>query len=228
MARLSRRVAGRREPGRHARPARQERSRKTQERLLGAAEALLEEKGLEGATVPAIAARSGLSVGVVYRRFPDKDALMRAVYERFFARSAVSNREALDPARWKGVPTPRMLRVLVAGMAAGYRRHRGLLRALLLYAETHPDRRFARRAEAFSREALRAIGRLLATRRPDIAHEDPARAVSFVLLVVGAALRVLLLAPERSHPFLSGDRPGRELAEICLRYLGIGEEQGKG
>jgi AcrR family transcriptional regulator len=210
--------------GRHARPARQERSRRTLERLLDAAEARLEEKGLDGATVPAIAARSGLSVGVVYRRFCDKDALMRAVYERFFARSAASNREALDPRRWEGVATAQMVRTLVAGMVAGYRRHRGLLRALLLFAETHPDRRFSRRAEEFGRQGLRAIGRLLLTRRPDMAHPDPAGAVSFVLLVLGAALRVLLLSPEPRHAFLSGGRAARELAEICLRYLGIREE----
>ena len=44
-------------------------------RLLSATEALLEHGGLEAATVPAIAKAAGLSVGVVYRRFPDKDML---------------------------------------------------------------------------------------------------------------------------------------------------------
>ena len=67
------------------RPAKQARSRLTVHRLLSAAEALLEHGGLEAATVPAIAETAGVSVGVVYRRFPDKDALLRAVYERFFS-----------------------------------------------------------------------------------------------------------------------------------------------
>jgi AcrR family transcriptional regulator len=205
----------------HARPARQERSRKTLERLLDAAEVLLAEGGLDAATVPAIAARSGLSVGVVYRRFPDKDALIRAVYERFFARSREGNRAALDPARWIGVPTARIVRSLVAGMVTGYRQRRGLLRALLLYAETHPDRRFRRRAEQLNHEAFDGIGALLLSRRRDLAHPDPGDAVRFCLIAVGSALRTLVLSTEHPHPFATGERLAGELSRLCLRYLGI-------
>src|SRR5256885_10292037 len=55
----------------------QSRSRESLERLLRAATGVLREQGLEGATIPRIAARAGLSPGAVYRRFPDKDALLR-------------------------------------------------------------------------------------------------------------------------------------------------------
>ena len=44
----------------------------------------------EGATMPRVAARAGLSPGSVYRRFSNKDALMRAVI--------LETREALDAA----------------------------------------------------------------------------------------------------------------------------------
>ncbi|HTO88507.1 MAG TPA: TetR/AcrR family transcriptional regulator [Thermoanaerobaculia bacterium] len=203
------------------RPARQERSRRTLERLLDSAEALLAAGGLDTATVPAIAARSGLSVGVVYRRFPDKDALIRAVYERFFARSRESNRAALEPSRWAGVPTARLLRSLVEGMVAGYRLRRGLLAALLLYAETHPDKRFRRRADQLNREALDGIAALLLSRKKDLRHPDPAEAVRFCLLVVGSALRTLVLRGDFPHSFVRGERLGEELSHLCLRYLGI-------
>src|SRR6185436_14876416 len=73
----------------------QQRSRQTLTRLLDAAEALLDENGLDAATVPAIAERAGVSVGVVYRRFRNKDELLRAVYERFFQRALQSNRTAM-------------------------------------------------------------------------------------------------------------------------------------
>jgi len=205
----------------HARPARQERSRRTLERLLDSAEALLARGGLDAATVPAIAARSGLSVGVVYRRFPDKDALIRAVYDRFFARSRESNRAALEPSRWAGLPTARILRSLVEGMVAGYRLRRGLLAALLLYAETHPDKRFRRHAERLNREALDGIAALLLSRKNDLGHPNPAEAVRFCLLVVGSALRTLVLGSDHPHPFLRGERLGEELSRLCLHYLGI-------
>src|SRR5215216_3229660 len=160
-----------------AHPAKQPRSRRTLERLLQAAEDVLAREGLEGATVPAIARRARLSVGIVYRRFPDKDALMRAVYERFFARSLAGNRDALDPARWAGVPAPRIVRSLVAGMVRGYEEHRTILRALLRYADAHPDPEFRRRAEELRTDAFTRVGDLLLTHRARMRHPDPPAAV---------------------------------------------------
>src|SRR5262245_8495236 len=57
----------------------QSRSRESLQRLVNAATDVLTERGLEGATIPRIAARAGLSAGAVYRRFPDKDALLQTV-----------------------------------------------------------------------------------------------------------------------------------------------------
>ncbi len=210
----------------NARPARQERSRRTLERLLDAAEALLEQGGLDAATVPAIAARSDLSVGVVYRRFPDKDALIRAVYERFFERSREGNRAALAPNRWAGAGTAAIVRSLVHGMVQGYRLRRELLRALLLYAETHPDPRFRRRASELNREAFRGIATLLLSRGKSLSHPEPAKAVRLILLVVGSALRTLVLSgEEHPNPFGGGDRLDQELSRLTLRYLGIAEDR---
>jgi AcrR family transcriptional regulator len=48
-------------------PARQERSRKTRARLLRAATEVLDQEGLDGATIPRIAARAGLTPGAIYR-----------------------------------------------------------------------------------------------------------------------------------------------------------------
>src|SRR5262245_15990282 len=93
-------------------PAAQERSRRTRDRLLDAAEAVLAHEGLDGATVPAIAREAGVAVGSVYRRFPDKDALMRGVYERFFREGAALNRRGLE--QWQGLDAATTVRHLVA------------------------------------------------------------------------------------------------------------------
>src|SRR5438876_3638520 len=124
------------------RPAKQARSRLTVHRLLSAAEALLEHGGLEAATVPAIAETAGVSVGVVYRRFPDKDALLRAVYERFFKTMSDQNTLRLQSIATRDVPFETLARGIVLGMIEGYRRKCGLIRALTRYARTHPDRDF--------------------------------------------------------------------------------------
>src|ERR1700689_5385215 len=60
-------------------PAHQARSRESLARLLKAAAEVLNKDGLERATIPRIAAKAGLSPATIYRRFPDKDALLREV-----------------------------------------------------------------------------------------------------------------------------------------------------
>jgi AcrR family transcriptional regulator len=146
----------------------QARSRRTLDRLLDAAEGALAESGLEGATVPVIAARAGLSVGVVYRRFHDKDALLRATYERFFARALEGNRAALAAERWAGVGAGAVIGAVVAGIVRGHILHRALLRALFAYAESHRDPAFRRRVAALNAAAAAQVAALLEARAAGI------------------------------------------------------------
>jgi AcrR family transcriptional regulator len=169
-------------------PAVQDRGRKALERLLGAAEKILESGGLEKATVPAIAARAGMSVGNVYKRFPDKDSLLRAIYERFFAEALAANEFALDPAKWEGIPTTEVLSTLVTGMIEGYGSRRALVRALLLYAQTHGDADFRAHAEEIRLRTLGLFERLLRDRRADIGHPHPERAIRFVVTLLAHTL----------------------------------------
>src|SRR3546814_9648839 len=60
------------------RPPQQERSRRTHARLLEATLKTLAEHGLDGATIPRIARVADVSPATVYRRFVDKQALLRA------------------------------------------------------------------------------------------------------------------------------------------------------
>lgn len=53
------------------------------ERLVVAAETLFSRHGLKAVTMAAIAAEAGLAKATVYAYFPDKEALFRAVAERF-------------------------------------------------------------------------------------------------------------------------------------------------
>src|SRR3977135_2842487 len=171
-----------------AHPTVQERGRNSLEGLLAAAEQTLESAGLEAATVPAIAARAGMSVGNVYKRFPDKDSLLRAVYERFFAEALAANEFALDPAKWKDIPTTEVLSTLLTGMIEGYRSRRALVRALLLYAQTHGNAEFRAHAEEMRLETLGLFERLLRDRRGDIGHPHPERAIRFVVTLLAHAL----------------------------------------
>ncbi len=60
----------------------QSRSQHTVQRVLDAASSLLEQKPLEDVTTTRIAAEAGLSIGALYRFFPDKQTIIDAIAVR--------------------------------------------------------------------------------------------------------------------------------------------------
>jgi AcrR family transcriptional regulator len=84
------------------RPLRRD-ARENRDRILAAARQAFAELGTE-ASVEEIAARAGVGVGTLYRRFPTKDALAEAVFEEHLDRVAAAATAALeadDP--WEGL-----------------------------------------------------------------------------------------------------------------------------
>lgn len=65
------------------RTPRQDRSRRTVERILDAATRVLAERGYDGASTNRIARAAGISNGSLYQYFPNKDAIVVAVLDRF-------------------------------------------------------------------------------------------------------------------------------------------------
>lgn len=202
-------------------PPKQARSRHTLHRLMSAAEALLEHGGLDAATVPAIAEAAGVSVGVVYRRFPNKDALLRAVYERFFRTMSEQNTLRLNSVAALQLPLEDLARGVVLGIAEGYRRKRGLLRALRRYARTHPDPDFRRAARKMNRAAMNGIVGLLLARRESIRHPDPEAAIEFAILAVAALLDSVILEEEPLVRLRAADRLEQEIVRLFFGYLGL-------
>jgi AcrR family transcriptional regulator len=121
---------------RWALPASQARSRATRERLLDAAEIVFAEKGYDGAKISDIAEEAGVSVGAVYFRFKDKDALFFAIAESFIesARGGlatlISGAEAMEPEK--------TIRMFVTATAENFRRHKGMFRAIVERGLDHP------------------------------------------------------------------------------------------
>lgn len=211
-------------------PTRQARGQQTVDRLLAAAEGLMEEQGLDATTVPAIAERAGVAVGTVYKRFPDKDALIREVYERFFETSIRGNRAALTADKWEGRSVREISAVLIRGMVDGYRMRRALLRSLFRFAESHPDHAFRQRADALTGEAFALVAALLLARRNEIAHPEPEKAIELGLLMIGLTLRGLAMNQlhdkrgryAHAYPFAADDeRFAAELTRAFLGYLGV-------
>ena len=181
--------------------------------------------GAEAATVPASAERAGASVGAVYRRFPDKDALLRAVCERFLERIDAVNAMALEPELCGGLPAAALARRTVQGLVSGYRIRAGMLRALHLFAAQHPDPAFRKRVEE---QSARTLDRIVETFRPvfgEIRHEDPELAVRAGLLAVTLAMRQLVVTgkPLQGSLRVPQAKLESEVQRMFLRYLGLDE-----
>jgi AcrR family transcriptional regulator len=113
-----------------AREPQQERSRRTLERLLAAAHALVAEKELAEISVPAICARAGVSTGAFYGRFESKDAFLEYVFQRRLSdRAEELAREFAHP-RWDHASAAEIIATLIEELVAGYRRNPALMRAL--------------------------------------------------------------------------------------------------
>lgn len=119
---------------RWALPASQARSRATRERLLAAAESVFAKKGYDGAKISDIAEEAGCSVGAVYFRFKDKDALFFAIAESFIedARGRLAGLFELASS------PETVVRKFVTASAENFRRHRGLFRAVVERGFDHP------------------------------------------------------------------------------------------
>lgn len=74
----------------------QVRSQLRVELLLDTTAAMVDEIGMEGVTTGLLAERAEVSIGSVYRFFPDRISLMRALSRRNFERFAVRYMTALD------------------------------------------------------------------------------------------------------------------------------------
>jgi AcrR family transcriptional regulator len=116
-------------------PVQQKRSLATRERIVAAAEWAFAERGYEGARISDIAKRAGCSVGAVYFRFADKDALFFAVVESFRA-SVQGHLPALAEAEFSDAAS--VVERFVAVTAAQFRQHRGLFRAIVEHGFDHP------------------------------------------------------------------------------------------
>jgi AcrR family transcriptional regulator len=209
----------------NATPPKQARSLETVNRLLDAAEQLLDEEGLEAATVPAIARRAKVSVGVVYRRFPDKDTLLRAVWERFLARKREQTTSILAACAGMNAPLPDLVRGMIRGTIEAQRKKRNLLRALLQFSRTHPDPAFKRAAHEMNQANTAAVSVLMLQHRDQIEHPNPEVAITFAILTLAAVLQAVIIEGEGTH--VAGLRTPvnleEELTRMLFGYLGIEE-----
>jgi AcrR family transcriptional regulator len=204
----------------------QARSRESTRKLLRAAAEVLGQHGVEGATIPRIAQHAGLTPGAIYRRFPDKDALLETAIIGILERQDERLRIAATPAMARQIPLAVYAEQLINNMLVSYRANAALLRAVRQFAQGRDHTLFYKKAVKLEMRTLQYVVELFLARRKEVKHPDQQMAVSFALMTLTSTLIELILVDhdlKNWQAVIPKDDLSlkRELLRSFLSYLGI-------
>lgn len=185
------------------RAPRQERSRRTLERIARATEALLSERGPGGVTVEEVVARANTSVGAFYTRFESKDDAVTYVRERSWADARERWRDFLAPDDWSHVPPGALAAEVIRRFCRILLAEDRPSRAFYLDLLTRGDEDGLGRIRGLDREIAALVGRLVEERATgsEAAVRDGSAEDGFLLVISGVRDH-LLFAPGGGEPAL--------------------------
>jgi AcrR family transcriptional regulator len=196
----------------------QRRSRRTVDAIVEAAARVLESHGYAAATTNRIAERAGVSIGSLYEYFPNKDAVLAALFERHTERGGAEVLAALEAEIARGAALPELLRALVAALLRQHRRSPELHRVLF---EEMPHPPGADACVLRSEEAIAHRLRAALEAGPVRLTPDADLAAHLVVQTAEALAHRFVLHGIHGLP---EERFADEVARLLRRYLG-GEER---
>jgi len=150
---------------------------------------------LAGVTIPEIAAVAGVATGSIYRRFTDKDSLIRAAFLQFLEMSQEANRKGLAPERFASLSFEAALHAVARALVRQYRDHPLLLTALDRFLDRDSDSDFRDRAVTLIAANFSRLVEALMSYQAEITAADPERAITFALLTAATVIEVHALHP---------------------------------
>ena len=202
-------------------PAKQDRSRDTQDRILRATKELLENELFESISIRRIIERADTSIGSFYARFRDKDALLPVLYAEY-EEQLERHLRRLRESTAKVKSLEQLVELIVQHFIDIRGEIPNLSRALYEYVMRSPDS-----AEALSIGAERGrqyafvIDAILKFRNK-ITHPNPRRAaeLGFYFMVVVCRNRILYpAAPQTRMLKISKRELAAELQRLMTGYL---------
>jgi AcrR family transcriptional regulator len=152
------------------------------ERAVDAAVALLVERRSDSFTLAEVAERAGVSIGSIYGRVDSKDDLLRAAHAREMARIADEQGRAFGGLRPVTGTLEATVTVVVRTLAELLRDNAQVLAPFMEMARH--DRVIAESGKAAHGSMVDGFCSILLTRRDDIRHREPERAVAWSCTVV--------------------------------------------
>jgi AcrR family transcriptional regulator len=169
-----------------ARAPRQDRSRASHERMVAATLELLKERGDTGFTLAEVSKRGGVSIGSIYCRFENKDALVREVHGRLMTRYIKEQRAMLTRVGAHGGGLTSLIPRFVSEYAEFLRKRAPILSPLMVLASA--DEVIAHAGKQAHQEMAHGFRALALKHAADIKAANPQRATDSVFGVVYAAL----------------------------------------
>lgn len=198
---------------RRGKAPRQARSKATVDAIVEATGQVFERGGYRRTTAAKVAERAGVSVGSLYQYFPDKEAMIRAFFERRLGQD-IELMQAVAVRAADASPVA-LLRIAVEEMVSLYRRDRALyvgVAEILPMAEQTPEvREGLERAVAMTLVHLRMHPELARGRDPELL------AMLFVHSLRACLFKIIELMPEKlDDPQLAEMLIGASLGLIGL------------
>ena len=167
---------------------RQDRSRRTLERIVDATEKLLRDKPFEEISVAEIVREARSSVGSFYARFSEKEGLLPLIYERYDRQVQRRVDRLFASQDFSALSLAELVRRFVHTTVGSFRRRVWLVRAAALFVRSHPQAVTKKMEESRAAMHLR-LARAFEHRYGEIRHPNPEKAVQMGMFFVGAICR---------------------------------------
>jgi AcrR family transcriptional regulator len=202
------------------RPPQQRRSQESLERLLVSGFEVLQEQGFDGFTLQEVSHRAGVSIGSIYARVPNREALIMAIYERHMAWTAEEETRQLELARsLEGSSPEERVRALVQSEVMTMLAYADTLRVFMRGASTFPEiwERGALKSQANAKSFRQAMLGV----REHIDHPDPELAVDIAwrMIYCTVARRITHGPRFESRRPVSEKQLTVELSRAVAKYL---------
>lgn len=188
----------------------QSRSRVTVDAIFEATIQVLLRKGMNGLTTTRVADRAGVSVGTMYQYFPNKQALVYALNERYL--TALAERIEATCAAEAGAPLARMVEALIETYWQAKTERADITRALYRsVAELDNDALL----HAFAARVDAATADMFASASDATLADVEATNLTLVTVIYGTVRNAF----ERGLPEKETDELRRNLVAMCRAYL---------
>ncbi len=201
------------------RPPLQRRSQESLERLLQAGLEVLAEAGFEGFTLQEVSRRAGVSIGSIYARVANREALILAVYERAMDEIRHQEERFARDAALEDLTPRELVETLVTDMAEIMLGNAPILGVFMRQAPMNPE--IWRRGAENSQITARMFSRALEAHRHELRHPDPDLAIDVAFRMVYCTLaRRITHGPqfESARP-VSDEQLVAELGRAVADYL---------